>query len=404
MWLGEAMDRMKLKLESMCEASRGRKVDIITHSMGGLLVKCFLALHPQVFQKYANSWIAITAPFEGAPGFIMDCLLTGVDFVKGWQRELFVAKWSMHQLLIECPSVYELLASPDFDWSEPPELRLWRKIADQDGEEKVKLEAFGPSDNLDVMMAALEENKLNFNGTKIPLPLNKVIVKWAQETQRIMHKAKLPEGVKFYNLYGTSHDTPHHVSYGTDKSPLQELTEILNSEAEFAYVDGDGTVPVESAMADGLNAKARVGIPADHRGILLDEHFFHIIKHWLEVGGADSEYDPETDYVIVSRRPSEFDIHKEESAPVDDIERTEDGSKLPSKEVYTASIEIGSGSVSDIQAEADARVHREGAQTNESEFQLSTIGVFPGLDKKEMKATPDQIVVALSEEAKAAAL
>lgn len=156
----------------------------------------------------------------------------------------------------------------------------------------------------------------------------------------------------------------------------------MNSEAEFAYVDGDGTVPVESAMADGLNAKARVGIPADHRGILLDEHFFHIIKHWLEVGGADSEYDPETDYVIVSRRPSEFDIHKEESAPVDDIERTEDGSKLPSKEVYTASIEIGSGSVSDIQAEADARVHREGAQTNESEFQLSTIGVFPGLDKK----------------------
>lgn len=29
----------------------------------------------------------------------MDCLLTGVDFVKGWQRELFVAKWSMHQLV-----------------------------------------------------------------------------------------------------------------------------------------------------------------------------------------------------------------------------------------------------------------------------------------------------------------
>jgi hypothetical protein len=29
----------------------------------------------------------------------MDCLLTGVEFVKGWQRELFVAKWSMHQLV-----------------------------------------------------------------------------------------------------------------------------------------------------------------------------------------------------------------------------------------------------------------------------------------------------------------
>lgn len=60
--------------------------------------------------------------------------------------------------LIECPSVYELIASAHFDWSEPPELRLWRKQAEESGEEKVKLKAFGPRENLDVMMAALEEN------------------------------------------------------------------------------------------------------------------------------------------------------------------------------------------------------------------------------------------------------
>jgi triacylglycerol esterase/lipase EstA (alpha/beta hydrolase family) len=46
--LGETMDRMKVKLETMFEASGGRKVDIITHSMGGLVVKSFLALHPEV--------------------------------------------------------------------------------------------------------------------------------------------------------------------------------------------------------------------------------------------------------------------------------------------------------------------------------------------------------------------
>jgi len=46
--LGETMDRMKLKLEVMYEASGGRKVDIVTHSMGGLVVKSFLALHPEV--------------------------------------------------------------------------------------------------------------------------------------------------------------------------------------------------------------------------------------------------------------------------------------------------------------------------------------------------------------------
>jgi hypothetical protein len=66
----------------------------------------------------------------------------------------------LYTQLIECPSVYELIASQHFDWSEPPELRLWRKQAEENGEAKVKLQAFGPRENLDVMMAALEENKV----------------------------------------------------------------------------------------------------------------------------------------------------------------------------------------------------------------------------------------------------
>jgi hypothetical protein len=45
---------------------------------------------------------------------------------------------------------------------------------------------------------------------EIPLPLNMDIVKWATETKRILQTAKLPEGVKFYNLFGTSIDTPFH--------------------------------------------------------------------------------------------------------------------------------------------------------------------------------------------------
>lgn len=52
--------------------------------------------------------------------------------------------------------------------------------------------------------------QLDFKGDKIPLPMNKDIVEWAIETQRIMHTAKLPEEVKFYNLYGTMCDTPYH--------------------------------------------------------------------------------------------------------------------------------------------------------------------------------------------------
>jgi hypothetical protein len=95
-------------------------------------------------------------------------------------------------------------------------------------------------------------------------------------------------------------------------------------------------------QADGLNAEARVGIPGDHRGILMDEHFFRVIKHWLKVGGADPEYDPETDYVMVPRRGFEFDSHMEESVAVAGPEGTEgDSLEAPPSQVYIATVETG---------------------------------------------------------------
>ena len=85
-----------------------------------------------------------------------------------------------------------------------------------------------------------------------------------------------------------------------------------------------------------------MGIPGDHRGILMDEHFFRIVKHWLNVGGADPEYDPETDYVMVPRRVFEFDSHMEESVAVADPEGTEGGSlEAPARQVYIATVETG---------------------------------------------------------------
>lgn len=58
------MDGLKKKLESI-HAQTGKKVSIITHSMGGLVVKSFLALNEIFFKEHVSSWIAIAAPFRG---------------------------------------------------------------------------------------------------------------------------------------------------------------------------------------------------------------------------------------------------------------------------------------------------------------------------------------------------
>lgn len=44
----ETQDRLAAKLESIYTASGGKRITVISHSMGGLLVKCFMSLQPDV--------------------------------------------------------------------------------------------------------------------------------------------------------------------------------------------------------------------------------------------------------------------------------------------------------------------------------------------------------------------
>ncbi|GAB4829524.1 Lecithin-cholesterol acyltransferase-like 4 [Ancistrocladus abbreviatus] len=301
----ETMECFAAKLESVFTASGGKRMNIISHSMGGILVKCFMSLHPDVFQKYVKNWIAIAAPFQGAPGYITSTFLNGMSFVDGWEQNFFISKWSMHQLLIECPSIYELMACPEFHWKHTPRLEIWRKKDDDDGNSHVMLESYSPEESLVVFNEALLSNTVDYHGVDIPLPFNLDILKWATETRKILCSAVVPSGVKFYNIYGLSLETPHSVCYGCEESPVKDL-----HQAEYTCVDGDGTVPAESAKADGLKAEARVGVPGEHRGILSERHVFRILKHWLKAGEPDPFYDPLNDFVIL---PTAFELerHKE---------------------------------------------------------------------------------------------
>lgn len=46
--IDNVINGLKEKLITVYKASGGKKVNIISHSMGGLLVRCFLSLHKDV--------------------------------------------------------------------------------------------------------------------------------------------------------------------------------------------------------------------------------------------------------------------------------------------------------------------------------------------------------------------
>ncbi|KAL8166230.1 hypothetical protein V2J09_007729 [Rumex salicifolius] len=335
--IGKSMEGLKVKLETAHKASGCRRVNIISHSMGGLLVKCFMSLYPDIFAKYVNNWICLSCPFQGcdlissafalknlivsgplistrydaipvvcflnnvaifsmkysfnvdafalcwtgAPGCINDALLTGLQFVEGFPSYFFVSRWTMHQLLIECPSIYEMLPNPGFKWSKEPLIQVWSKESEKEKDSPVELESYGPAECSCLFEEALKHNELSIDGKTIPLPFNNAISKWATETRRVLNNAQLPKGVTFYNIYGTSYDTPFNVCYGSEESPVVDPSEICDILPEYSCVDGDETVPTESAKADGLDATERVAVAARHRELLCDKNVFELIQKWI---------------------------------------------------------------------------------------------------------------------------
>ncbi|KAG2644535.1 hypothetical protein PVAP13_2KG203481 [Panicum virgatum] len=283
----------------------GREPVLLVSGMGGSVLHARRRSSPKfdlrvwVFSKYVNKWICIACPFQGAPGCINDSLLTGLQFVYGFESFFFVSRWAMHQLLVECPSIYEMLPNLNFNWKEKPTIQVWRKNPEKDG--AVELVQYEASDCVSFFEKALRNNELTYNGKKVALPFNMSVFKWATETRRILDNAELPDTVSFYNIYGRSYDTPYDVCYGSESSPIGDLSEVCHTVPAYTYVDGDCTVPIESAMADGFAAKERVGVEADHRGLLSDENVFELLKKWL---GA-SEKAPRR---CLSRKPRVVDL------------------------------------------------------------------------------------------------
>jgi hypothetical protein len=56
-----------------------QKIDVITHSYGGLVFRTLIALDHQFIKDKVRRWIAVSCPFHGASGKILKSFLFGYD-------------------------------------------------------------------------------------------------------------------------------------------------------------------------------------------------------------------------------------------------------------------------------------------------------------------------------------
>jgi len=52
--IDKSMEGLKHKLETAHKASGGRKVNLVSHSMGGIMISCFMSLHRDVCIIFLN--------------------------------------------------------------------------------------------------------------------------------------------------------------------------------------------------------------------------------------------------------------------------------------------------------------------------------------------------------------
>lgn len=63
--------------------------------------------------------------------------------------------------LIECPSIYELMACPHFNWQHIPLLEIWREKKDSDHNPQLILESYPPEGSIKVFKDALSSNSVS---------------------------------------------------------------------------------------------------------------------------------------------------------------------------------------------------------------------------------------------------
>ncbi|KAF8404335.1 hypothetical protein HHK36_009218 [Tetracentron sinense] len=311
------LDDLKVKLAAAYKASGGRKVNIISHSMGICTICKQVDLHRVPVSRQFLYTLVI--PPNGT----------------------FYYKSVDSYELVECPSIYEMLPNPQFKWKKQPQIRVWQKESEGKETSSVKLESYGPTESVVLFEEALRNNEvqlssfnsripsktesvvlfeealrnneirdgnvsimlhqLTYDKKAIALPFNFSILRWAAGTRQILNNAQLPNGVSFYNIFGISFDMPIDVWYVTKPHhpfailiPVKKLAEpsILNVILSLTPDPLSNRNTRNLPLAFDLFPPIRLMDLQQQKewGLLCDKQVFQLIQKWLGAAQTSNQH------------------------------------------------------------------------------------------------------------------
>lgn len=222
-------------------------IDIVTHSMGGLLFSYSLATNSSI-EPLIHSWSAIATPFQGS-GVVSNAFVQGYNFDVG---ENIASIKTAHHFMMDWPASYALLPNPMLKWQEPPTIESLlngqvdlKTVAVSDPEYWRFL--FDVNAN-NTMLYVTPFRTISFSNTFNGLLFNEALA--ARKLIQNMSSPSFPVHV----LYGNNTITAHSFTFSV--SNADNRTAFFGTQPRVITTFGDGTVPAESAITVPFNATA----------------------------------------------------------------------------------------------------------------------------------------------------
>lgn len=197
------------------------KVIIIAHSMGGLLMENYIK---QYNTSNIHLIVAISTPFKGAGGNALKAFLTGYNF-----GNVFLSESISKDIALKALSSYELL----------PQNHLMQHA-------KLYLNNNGEITEIKSFIKYFSQNNTNFQSNRFNLR----------------------------NCFNSSVITVY-VSTSKTNTPFDVIYDINYDTIDFTYIEGDGTVPIESS----LNAECHGLSPLLNWDLNIDTEHVEILQH-----------------------------------------------------------------------------------------------------------------------------
>lgn len=272
-------------------------VDIMTHSMGGLLMKSYVSRYMEDASGILGQWTAIGTPWRGGGSIAYKAMISGYALD---MTTIPIVDWGLredvaHAIELNWPSAFELMPDVDNDpWWKQENLASPPTI-DYQITGQVPHSASTAQDIKDLLVEVNKNNKQIWikGQPATPNPLNIGALEQAQGTRKVFFettarlanlrkslgtdfntflrndggKGKIkPVSLRITSIGGSNLQTKYSLSF---KSPVATAEALQKLTPAYSYVGGDGTVPYASALSDGLGAEHFVyrGL-ADHQRLL----------------------------------------------------------------------------------------------------------------------------------------